>query len=80
MRMESSDCLIKMCTVCIQRTIFCIYTIRAYVYICVCMDTRLTGNCSEHLSCFPVLQHSLFATGERNSREHTEMSQLRGFL
>lgn len=57
-----------------------IYTICAHMYIYMFMDTYYTGNCSEHLCCFPVLQHSLFATGERKSREHTEMSQLRGFL
>ena len=79
MRMECSDCLIKMWNVNIQRHVYHLCT-----YACVCMYTCLAANGSEPLSCFPVLVFTvyclLFATGQRKSREHTEMSQLRGFL
>jgi len=48
--MECGDCLIKMGNVYVQRRAYHLCT-----YVCVCVDTCLAANCSEPLSCFPVL-------------------------
>lgn len=50
MRMEHRDCLSKMWNVYILRHVCNLCT-----YVCVCMYAWLAANCSELLSCFPVL-------------------------
>lgn len=68
MRMERGVRLIKMCKVCIQG---CVCPLCMCVCMCmyVCAYTRLADNCSEHLSCFPVLRHLLFAVCYRGKEE-----------